>query len=283
MQATSSGLHLSAGTWLDCHFAACQAEYEAQVRSTGIQPGWRVLDAACGSGSFLPCLADLVGEAGRITALDLAPENVATATERTAGWSPACPIETRVGDVRDLPFLDGEFDAVWFANTSQYLDEDDLGATLREFQRVVRPGGLVAVKDSTGMEITYPSMRFMLPHLYEGVANADDDYGLQIRNVLFRTPALRRWLEQAGLDAVWQRSIVIERWSPLQAAEQQFIRDSISFWADLARRYRIPESNLAEWSCLSDGTSPDHPANHPAVAFREGNVLAVGVVPGSAA
>jgi predicted methyltransferase len=51
--------------FLDAHFEACRPEYEAMLRSVGLQPGWTVLDAACGGGSYLPLLAETVG-AGRI-------------------------------------------------------------------------------------------------------------------------------------------------------------------------------------------------------------------------
>jgi arsenite methyltransferase len=46
------------------------------IRSVGIKPGWRVLDAGCGGGSFLPLLAELVGKDGNVSALDPAPENI---------------------------------------------------------------------------------------------------------------------------------------------------------------------------------------------------------------
>ncbi len=69
---------LSETGWLDTHFEACRPEYEAQLRAVGIQPGWRVLDAASGAGSFLPWLADIVGPGGQLAALDLTPENVTT-------------------------------------------------------------------------------------------------------------------------------------------------------------------------------------------------------------
>ena len=59
--------------FLDAHFEACRPEYEAMLRSVGLQPGWTVLDAACGGGSYLPLLAETVGSGGAIAAFDLAP------------------------------------------------------------------------------------------------------------------------------------------------------------------------------------------------------------------
>ncbi|CAA9556724.1 MAG: hypothetical protein AVDCRST_MAG18-735 [uncultured Thermomicrobiales bacterium] len=59
-------------------------------------------------------------------------------------------MEAQVGRVLALPYPDASFDAVWFANTSQYLTDDELMTALAEFRRVVRPGGLVAVKEHAG-------------------------------------------------------------------------------------------------------------------------------------
>ncbi len=48
---TSTGIASSTTDWLDAHFEMARPEYEAQLRAVGIQPGWRVLDAACGGGA----------------------------------------------------------------------------------------------------------------------------------------------------------------------------------------------------------------------------------------
>ena len=36
---------------------------------------------------------------------------------------------------------------MWSANVIQYLDDEELTQAIREFRRVVKPGGLVAVKE----------------------------------------------------------------------------------------------------------------------------------------
>src|SRR5262245_14403746 len=97
VHASSTGQTFTAVGWLDLHFEASRSEYEAQLRAVGFQPGWRVLDAGCGGGSFLPWLADLVGPGGGLAALDLAPDNIARVQERLAGWGLGLPVETTVG------------------------------------------------------------------------------------------------------------------------------------------------------------------------------------------
>ena len=147
--ASSTGQVMTGADWLDVHFDAERTEYEAMLRSVGIQPGWHVLDAGCGGGSFLPLIAQAVGPTGRVAALDLAPDNVAIVQRRVAERPLACPVEAWVGDLLALPYADDTFDALWCANTSQYLSDDEAARALAEMRRVVRPGGLVAVKRRT--------------------------------------------------------------------------------------------------------------------------------------
>src|SRR3712207_7490508 len=69
------------------------------LSSVGIAPGWRVLDAGCGSGSYLSLLAGIVGPLGYVQALDLASDNVALVEERfAASRTLPCLAQVRVGD-----------------------------------------------------------------------------------------------------------------------------------------------------------------------------------------
>ena len=146
-RSSSTGHALSDADWLDTHFAWMRPEYEEMLRWVGIKRGWRVLDAASGPGSFLPLMSELVGPEGKIDAIDLAPENISVLERRAAAEKWPTPVMTQVGNILNLPYADGAFDAVWCANTTQYLTDDELQVMLREFRRVVRPGGSVAVKD----------------------------------------------------------------------------------------------------------------------------------------
>jgi arsenite methyltransferase len=102
-KGTSTGSDLSESSYLDAHFEAMRPEYESMIRSVGIEPGWQVLDAGCGSGSFLPLLADLVGSSGHISALDLAPENIETVENLVNSGRVDCSVAVKVGGVTSLP------------------------------------------------------------------------------------------------------------------------------------------------------------------------------------
>src|SRR4030095_619398 len=49
--------------------------------------------------------------------------------------------DTRTGDMRDMPFHDGEFDAVISSYALDHLRRDDLVKGLSEVARVLKPGG----------------------------------------------------------------------------------------------------------------------------------------------
>jgi tRNA A58 N-methylase Trm61 len=69
-----------------------RSEYEAMIRSVGIKPGWHVLDAGCGGGSFLMLLAELVGSSGHISALDQAPEHIEVVEMLVDSGRFVCPV-----------------------------------------------------------------------------------------------------------------------------------------------------------------------------------------------
>jgi SAM-dependent methyltransferase len=277
LHTSSTGHALAGAGWLDVHFEAARPEYETILRSVGLRRGWHVLDAGCGSGSFLPLIAAEVGPTGQITALDLAPENIADVEQRVAGWVLDCPVSTRVGSFLDLPFADDCFDAVWCANSTQYLADGELSTMLAELRRVVRPGGMVAVKEANGaIWNCVPGD----PGRMWRFLDATRDTEAQIHGML-RTPELRRWLEAAGYQEVWQRTTLGERWAPLRASERQFFGDIFQWVAHLAERAPLSDDDHAFWRGIVDTDAPAHPLNQADFSTFDAQTVVVGRVPGS--
>lgn len=273
--ASSQGQVFTQAGMLDTHFEAARPEYEAILRSAGLQPGWHVLDAGCGGGSFVPLIAEAVGPTGHVTAFDLAPENVAAVEARLDGWNLPCPVAGQVGSLLALPFPDAQFDAVWCAAVTQYLTDDELAMALRELVRVTRPGGLVAVKEA---DLTVENFLPGDPGLLWRLLIAARERDQNVRGML-RTPGLRRWLEQAGLEAVWQRRTLEERWPPLRPAERTFYGEAIAWYAGLADGVALPEEDRRRWRALRDLDDPGHPINSPDFHLYGAYALAVGRVP----
>jgi arsenite methyltransferase len=277
--ASSTGQGWTDGAWLDAHFAAARSEYETQLRAVGIRPGWRVLDAACGSGSFLPWLADLVGPGGTLAAFDLAPDNVALVERRIAGWGLPCPVEVRTGTVLALPYPDASFDAAWFANTTQYLTDAELATALAELRRVVRPGGLVAVKEADiGFHRVAPAPPGLTARWFAVLARAGR---VQAAGGV-RAVALPGWLRRAGLENVWRRGTQIERAAPLAPPARQVWRDLLSMMAARAPTLDLSAADQEFWADLRNPAALDAYLDAPDFYGCEGNILTVGTVPEAA-
>lgn len=273
--ASSTGQALTGGDWLDTHFEAAKPEYEAQLRMVGIQPGWRVLDAACGSGSFLPSLAELVGPTGHLAALDLAPDNAAVVEQRVADWKLSCSVDARVGTVFELPYPDNTFDAVWFANTSQYLTDAELEATLAEFKRAVRPGGLVAVKETDvtmyRVEPAPPGLILRYSQVLAKTGNVQVAGGL-------RAPTLPSWLRRSGLTNVWRKSTPIERVTPHGPMVHAWLGNLFGYLGTRIADVDLPPDDQDFWARMRDSDTREQFLSDPDCWFIEMNVLAVGTV-----
>ena len=102
----------------------------------------RVLDLGCGPGTIT---AGLARRCGQVVGLDRSPEMVDAARDHAAD----CGLDNatfEVGSAYELPWDDHRFDVVYAHQVLQHLS--DPVRALREARRVLRPGGLVAVRDS---------------------------------------------------------------------------------------------------------------------------------------
>ncbi|MGH3673162.1 MAG: class I SAM-dependent methyltransferase [Pseudonocardiaceae bacterium] len=269
--AASTGLGFTNAGIVDAHFEACASHYHAALERVGIRAGWRVLDAGCGSGAFLPWLADLVGPGGGISAVDLAEENASRAAERMRSYRSRCDLNVRQGDILDLPYADGAFDAVWCANTTQYLDDDQLHRALRELRRVVRPGGIVAVKDlDAGLITVRPADPFLFTDFFRKAAEAPGYAGQ-----LLRARDLYRWLHQAGLRSVTQHTTLIEHHAPLAPAALRFYGLACAQIAQQAVNMGL----AGGWEPFLEPDDAANPLRNPSGYISEGNTIAMGTVP----
>ncbi len=114
----------------------------ALVAGIAVGPDQRVLDVATGTGMVA---AELIRQTGcRVVGVDQSDEMLLGARARLAG-DPALAerLELVRGQAEQLPFADGEFDALTFTYLLRYVD--DRAATMRELARVVRPGGRIGM------------------------------------------------------------------------------------------------------------------------------------------
>jgi ubiquinone/menaquinone biosynthesis C-methylase UbiE len=128
-----------------------------------LRPGMRLLDCGCGTGSITVGLAAAVAP-GEVVGVDIGPAPVAEARALAAAEG-AGNARFEVGSVYSLPFPDASFDAAFAHTVLEHL-ADPLAA-LREVRRVLKPGGVIGLRDGDwgGRVLAPPS-----PLLTEGLA-----------------------------------------------------------------------------------------------------------------
>ena len=220
-----------------------------------LKPGMMLLDVGCGPGSITVDLAERVAP-GQVIGLDRSDDVLTQAAELAAlrGIENATFVS---GNIYDLEFDDDTFDVVHAHQVLQHLT--DPVAALYEMRRVVKPGGIVAVRDADfhGMS-WYPE----LPELgdwmetYQQIARgnrAEPDAGRHLiswaQAAGFReiTPSSSNWLYATEEQRRWQGDVWSERVLHSAYAEQSLERGLL----DQAGLERIAQGWLA-WADAPD-------------------------------
>lgn len=117
------------------------------VVQNSVNKGDKVLDAGSGTGSTALIAADRVGPNGKIVLFDISDGmlNIAKKKIEAAGFGER--IETKIGDILNLPFTDNTFDVVLSTYSVCPLYSPEKG--ILELLRVLKPGGKLAVAHST--------------------------------------------------------------------------------------------------------------------------------------
>jgi ubiquinone/menaquinone biosynthesis C-methylase UbiE len=116
-----------------------------------LRPDMRLLDVGCGPGSITRGLAERL-PAGQVVGLDLSRETLESA-RRDAAARGLENLRYEEGSVYELSFPDGSFDVAYAHQVLQHLRER--GLALSEMLRVVKPGGVVAVREVDWSTVAY--------------------------------------------------------------------------------------------------------------------------------
>ena len=194
-------------------------------RAMAIQPGWRVLDLACGMGASATALSRVFR--CHVTGLELGAQ--AAAASRTRALSEPVPSNVAFvrGDAETPPFRPGAFDAVIVeCAASLFVHKSDAIANV---VRLLRPGGILGLSDVTVTPGSLP------PEL-------DGTMGM----MLCLTDALppdgyQSLLENAGLTITAQENLSNEVLTLLTE-----LRTKLNVWQQLTTPAASPASDLAE-------------------------------------
>ncbi len=116
--------------------------FEHTVEPLNLQPGMRVLDAACGAAPIALRTAERVGPDGCVVAVDYG-ELMLDLARSKASVSGLRNIDFRLADMLALDEPDESFDAVFCVLGLFFVD--DMAALIRKLWRWVKPGGQLAM------------------------------------------------------------------------------------------------------------------------------------------
>jgi ubiquinone/menaquinone biosynthesis C-methylase UbiE len=113
------------------------------LKEVGINPGFHVLDYGCGPGGYIIPLAELVGESGKVYALDIHPLAIQRVQD-IASKKQLTNVETILSNCQTgLP--DNSLDAILLYDIFHHLSDPD--EVLRELHRALKPDGILSFSD----------------------------------------------------------------------------------------------------------------------------------------
>lgn len=222
------------------------AENSAAYLLPHLRPGLDLLDVGCGPGTITLDLAARLAP-GRIVGIDVAASVIETARQNN---NRPAQVTFTVGDVYRLDYADASFDIVHAHQVLQHLS--DPVRALREMRRVLRPGGVLAARDSDYSCFSWAPLDPLLTRwneLYHAIAHhnrAEPDAGR----------FLLGWAQRAGFT---QTKATSSTWTYADPASRAWWG---GLWAD-----RVTASSFAE-QALAYGLSDRSELDAIAAAWR---------------
>jgi len=224
-------------------------ENSASFLLAHLTPGLSLLDVGCGPGNITSGLAERL-EGGVVVGIDRSEEVITRAREQYPS-TPQRNVSFRVGDVYQLDLPDESFDVVYAHQVLQHLVRPI--DALTQMRRVLRPGGLLAVRDADFGGFVWAPRNPLLDRwldLYHQLTRrngAEADAGRMLKG----------WVRAAGFQDL---IVTSSTWTYESDAER-------AWWGGLWSE-RLLHSDIAQ-QCLEYGLATTSELEEIAGAFRE--------------
>ena len=231
----------------------------ATTRAVAAVAGERILDIAAGTGTSSAALAKSGAD---VVAADFSPGMIEVGRQKHPS------ISFVVADATDLPFADGEFDAVTASFGLRNVENPK--KALAEMYRVLKPGGrLVICEFSTPSRAIFRAgytayMRYLMPSIV-GVASSNPEAYTYLADSIREWPdqvTLSQWIRGAGFTRVAYRNlttgvVALHRGhKPARVVTRRASRKTVS-----TKKPEIETvTDLGATNTDVSGTNPDSPA-----------------------
>jgi ubiquinone/menaquinone biosynthesis C-methylase UbiE len=274
------GLPLNAVEWLETHHNSKAQEREQMIRDLSLPPGGLIVDAGCGPGLWTSLLARSVGARGRVIGVDISPEALITAQQRSAGTWYHSQVQYKQGTLEELPLAYGQADAIFSANVSQYLPNPV--STFAAMGAYLKPGGQLIVKD-----IDFGTMRFYsvdaalqarVFQARERWEHARVELGYPFEDSWVGSK-LASYLRAAGYEQVQERTYKIARSYPLSPDFRAYLQGIAAWFVSEDIPYLSTDDATRWLQCFCD---PSHNVlDQPNFKSEETEYVVVGTRPSS--
>ncbi|MEE9412639.1 MAG: methyltransferase domain-containing protein [Methylococcales bacterium] len=210
-----------------------------------IVAGQTVLDVGCGPGSLSLQLAGKVGASGLVHAVDIQSEQFPTDHPEN--------IQFKAASIYELPFATSTFDAILAHAVLYHIDNQH--AALMELKRVLKPGGLLGIRDADfAGDVYFPEVS-NLDLAWKIIEACFENTGSD----LFFGRKQSSYLKKAGFDVVKLSASYDIFCDPVAYSPKGFAL----FWQEYMQRlgarsgYTADQINKAQVAIESWGNHPD--------------------------
>ncbi|MEM7038177.1 MAG: class I SAM-dependent methyltransferase [Bacteroidota bacterium] len=134
----------------------------------------RVLEIGCGVGSQLHLLREKYPEA-HLTGVDIAPENIARASQFLKADIATGQIDLHTADAAALPFPENAFDAIVIVFVLEHIP--DPLPVIREAHRVLAPGGVIYCTEVVNSQVYIHPPAPIFPPYWDEFNRLQQEYG----------------------------------------------------------------------------------------------------------